>query len=171
MFQLHTHQNDCKTAEKLLFCGVCWHFTANQTMIRNNSTTRSSLPMNLCMPFEYYETKRWAKIQLHNLQNDCKIAEKLLFCGVWNISRQTRTMIPSNSTTRSSLPIKLCMPFKYYETKRWAKFQLHTLQNDCKIAEKLLFGGVCWHFTANKDHDPQQLNNQIVSGYETLHAF
>ena len=24
---------------------------------------------------------------------------------------------------------------------------------------------------ANKDHDPQQLNNQIISAYETLHAF
>ena len=80
-FQPHTHKNDCKTAEKHLFCGVCWHFTANQTMIPNNSTTRLSLPMKLCMPFKLYVTKRWAKFQLHTHQNDCKIAEKLLFCG------------------------------------------------------------------------------------------
>ena len=75
------------------------------------------------------------------------------WCVRWHFTAIKDT-IPNNSTSRSSPPMKLCSLVKYYETKGWAKFQLHTLQNDCKIAEKLLFCGVCWHFTAIKDMIP-----------------
>ena len=141
-----------------------------RTMVPNNSTTRLSLPMKLaCLSSNI---RQRVEPSLSSILS--KMIAKLLknYCIVVfvDISRQTRTMIPNNSTTRLFLPMKLCIPFKYYMTKGWAKFQPHTLQNDCKIAEKLLYCGVCWHFTADKDHDPQQLNNQIVSAYETFQA-
>ena len=47
-----------------------------------------------------------------------KLLKSYCFVVFVDISRQTRTMIPNNSTTRLCLPMKLCMPFKYYETKR-----------------------------------------------------
>ena len=127
--------------------------------------------MKLRMPFKYYETKRWANFQPHTLQNDCKIAVKLLFCGVcWHFTAN-KDHDPQQLNIQIVSAYETLYAFQVYETKRRAKFQLHTLQNDCKIAEKLLFCGVCWHFTANKDHDPLQFNNQIISAYKTLPAF
>ena len=41
-----------KKLKNFCFVVVCWHFTANKNMIPNNSSTRSSLPMKLCSPFE-----------------------------------------------------------------------------------------------------------------------
>ena len=144
----------------VLVCREMSTNTTKQWLFSNFAIILKSMELKLGSPLCLIKRERHTKFH-RQTRSGCWVVGDHSPSSPWNVNKQRKTVAFQ----------QFCFYFGEYGAETWLTSLSHSTRKACKNSEKLLFCAVCWHFTANRDHDPQQLNNQIVSAHQTLHAF